>query len=191
MSSVTDWRVWPHISLTFLSNQKPSGDTTFCGVCSVNICPMSVRNIDVLCSAAYCPTESDRTLAGLSSSLTWPVNLLVAADGAEGGGGTGEAGQPEVTEAAVPAPALLLHAALRPLLLPLEVRPGEGLHGGQQPHLAHLPAQRHGLALLHAELSLRHHGDAAGEYKERCGAVFVQVDCLLTGLTAHRLEVSQ
>ena len=66
MSSVTDWRVWPHISLTFLSNQKPSGDTTFCGVCSVNICPMSVRNIDVLCSAAYCPTESDRTLAGLT-----------------------------------------------------------------------------------------------------------------------------
>ena len=143
------------------------------------------------CALLLIAQQSQTNTCWPHSSLTWPVNLLVAADGAEGGGGTGEAGQPEVTEAAVPAPALLLHAALRPLLLPLEVRPGEGLHGGQQPHLAHLPAQRHGLALLHAELSLRHHGDAAGEYKERCGAVFVQVDCLLTGLTAHRLEVSQ
>ena len=123
--------------------------------------------------------------------MTWPVNLLVAADSAQSGGGVGRTGQSQVTQATVPAPALGLHSSLCPLLLTLEVRLGEGLHGGQQPHLAHLPAQRHGLALLHAELSLRHHGDAAGEYKERCGAVFVQVDCLLTGLTAHRLEVSQ
>ena len=128
--------------------------------------------------------------------MTWPVYSLVTPDGPEGcvvrlTSASSSVLESQVTEATVPAPALLLHAALRPLLLPLEVRPGEGLHGGQQPHLAHLPAQRHGLALLHAELSLRHHGDAAGEYKERCGAVFVQVDCLLTGLTAHRLEVSQ
>ena len=49
----------------------------------------------------------------------------------------------------VPAPALLLHPpTLRPLLLPLEVRLCEGLHGGQQPHLAHLPAEGDRLALL-------------------------------------------
>jgi len=35
------------------------------------------------------------------------------------------------------------------LLLALEVRPGEGLHGGEEPHLAHPPRQRHGPALLH------------------------------------------
>ena len=55
----------------------------------------------------------------------------------------------QVTETTVPASALLLHSPLRSLLLTLEVRLGEGLHGGQEPHLAHLPAQRHRrLALL-------------------------------------------
>ena len=48
-----------------------------------------------------------------------------------------------VTQTTVPAPTLLvLHQRLLHLLLPLEVRPGEGLHGGQQPHLGHPPGQR-------------------------------------------------
>ena len=56
-----------------------------------------------------------------------------------------------MTQSAVPAPTLLLHSSLRSLLLTLEVRLGEGLHGGQEAHLAHLPAQRHRrLALLAA-----------------------------------------
>ena len=76
---------------------------------------------------------------------TWPVNSLVAPDGAERGLVTSSSSssvlETQVTEATVPAPALLLHSSLRSLLLPLEVRLGEGLHGGQKPHLAHLPAQ--------------------------------------------------
>jgi hypothetical protein len=36
------------------------------------------------------------------------------------------------------------------LLLALEVRPREGLHGGEEADLAHPPGQGHGPALLHA-----------------------------------------
>ena len=68
--------------------------------------------------------------------------------------------QSQVTEAAVPAPALLLHSALRSLLLPLEVGLGEGLHGGQQPHLAHLPAEGDGSLPLLATVEVH---DVRGE----------------------------
>ena len=49
--------------------------------------------------------------------------------------------QSQVTQATVPAPALLLHSTLGSLLLTLKVRLGEGLHRGQQTDLAHLPAE--------------------------------------------------
>ena len=85
--------------------------------------------------------------------MTWPVNFLVAPDGAERCLAVrlthSSVLESQVTEATVPAPALLLHSSLRSLLLTLEVRLGERLHGGQQPHLAHLPAERdRRLALL-------------------------------------------
>ena len=80
--------------------------------------------------------------------MTWPVYFLVAPDGAECGGYTVRLCkaprtvlESQVTKTTVPAPALLLHSTLRPLLLTLEVRLGERLHRGQQPHLAHLPAE--------------------------------------------------
>jgi len=41
----------------------------------------------------------------------------------------------------------VLHSLLA-LLLPLEVRLGEGLHGRQQAHLGHLPAEGYWLGLL-------------------------------------------
>ena len=76
--------------------------------------------------------------------MTWPVNFLVAPDGAERCLAVRLTPSPllesQVTKATVPAPALLLHSSLRSLLLTLEVRLGERLHGGQQPHLAHLPS---------------------------------------------------
>ena len=86
---------------------------------------------------------------------TWPVNSLVAPDGAERGLVTSSSSssvlETQVTEATVPAPALLLHSSLGSLLLTLEVRLGEGLHRGQQTDLAHLPAEGDGgLALLAA-----------------------------------------
>ena len=88
---------------------------------------------------------------------TWPVNSLVAPDGAERGlavlvtSSSSSVLETQVTEATVPAPALLLHSSLGSLLLPLEVRLGERLHGGQQANLAHLPAEGDGgLALLAA-----------------------------------------
>ena len=73
--------------------------------------------------------------------ITWPVNLLVAAHSTQSSCRLCRTGQSEVAQSTVPASALLLTSALSPLLLTLEVRLGEGLHGGQQPHLAHLPAQ--------------------------------------------------
>ena len=88
-----------------------------------------------------------------------PVNLLVTAYGPECGvavrlgsaTSTSTVLQSQVTQATVPAPALLLHSALGSLLLTLEVRLGEGLHRGQQTDLAHLPAEGDGgLALLAA-----------------------------------------
>ena len=87
--------------------------------------------------------------------MTWPVDPLVAADSAQprplARPRAGHAPRhAQVTQATVPAPTLLvLHARLLlGLLLPLEVRLGEGLHGGQQPHLGHLPAQGHRLGRL-------------------------------------------
>ncbi len=44
-------------------------------------------------------------------------------------------------------------------LLALEVRPGEGLHGGEQADLAHPSGQRHRPALLHP---LHGHGGGGG-----------------------------
>ena len=82
--------------------------------------------------------------------LTWPVDPLVAADSAK----RRPLPRPrprhaQVTQAAVPAAALLmLHPLVLGLLLALEVRLGEGLHGGQEPHLGHLPAEGHRLARL-------------------------------------------
>ena len=88
--------------------------------------------------------------------MTWPVYSLVTPDGPEGcvvrlTSTSSTVLESQVTEATVPAPALLLHSSLGSLLLPLEVRLGERLHGGQQANLAHLPAEGDGgLALLAA-----------------------------------------
>ena len=49
----------------------------------------------------------------------------------------------------------MLHSLLA-LLLPLEVRLGEGLHGRQQAHLRHFPAEGHWLGLLDHLLSWTH-----------------------------------
>ena len=54
----------------------------------------------------------------------------------------------------------MLHSLLA-LLLPLEVRLGEGLHGRQQAHLGHLPAEGHRLARL-LSLSEIHDGRERG-----------------------------
>ena len=93
--------------------------------------------------------------AELLCDLTWPVDSLVAADSAEPRPlarprPRHAPGHAQVTQAAVPAPALLVLHALRllRLLLPLEVRLGEGLHGGEEAHLGHLPAQGHRLGWL-------------------------------------------
>ena len=98
----------------------------------------------VLCNDAY-----RQDYDGKTDMTCRPVNLLVAAYGPECGvavrlgsaTSTPTVLQSQVTQATVPAPALLLHSALGSLLLTLEVRLGEGLHRGQQTNLAHLPAE--------------------------------------------------
>ena len=58
---------------------------------------------------------------------------------------------PNVAQARVPAPRLLILGLRFTFLLALEVWPGEGLHGGQETNLGHSPCepQRFAIVLIH------------------------------------------
>ena len=98
----------------------------------------------------------------MSGWSTWPVDPPVASDSSHGRADRSPAGHhchvstlvsasTNVAQARVPAPRLLILGLRFTFLLALEVRPGEGLHGGQETNLGHSPCQpqRFAIVLIH------------------------------------------